>query len=337
MVLKMKRLITCILGAFCVMFSNAQNVNLRIIDGIDAGVVKSNIEKNASALLSEINRAQRSGRSELSFDAIAISDEAKKSLKMLWSAMPFYCEDSEVVESITELTRKDGDQTVKYGYQIRNIHLELAPTNTTYSGDTYQEAVIDFDKNGRIQRFCFPMINNMYRRVVLEGNHVGDYSRREMILGYVDDFRKAYEEKDIHFLEQVFSDDALIITGKVIKTKPNDFNPISQDKVIRITKSKREYLDNLKDVFRKNQFIKVTFDNIEIYHHPNPKKSEFYGVSLRQGYKSSTYSDDGYLFLLWDFRDEDRPQIHVRVWEAPNGYINGTKFSLEDIDLTDIE
>lgn len=324
----MKRLITCFLGVLSVMFSNAQNVNLRIIEGIDAGVVKSNIEKNASALLSEINRAQRNGRSKLNFDAIAISDDAKASLNMLWSAMPFYCEDSEVVESIMELPRKDG-------YQIRNIHLELAPTNATYSGDTYQEAVIDFDKNGRIQRFCFPIINNMYRRVVLEGNHVGDYSRREMILGYVDDFRKAYEEKDIHFLEQVFSEDALIITGKVIKTKPNDFNPISQDKVIRITKSKREYLDQLKRVFRNNQYINVTFDNIEIYHHPT--KQDFYGVSLRQGYRSSTYSDDGYLFLLWDFRDEDRPQIHVRVWEAPNGYINGSKFSLEDIDLGDIK
>lgn len=325
----MKRLITCFLGVLSVMFGNAQNVNLRIIDGIDAGVVKSNIEKNASALLSEINRAQRNGRSKLNFDAIAISDDAKASLNMLWSAMPFYCEDSEIVESIMELPRKDG-------YQIRNIHIELTPTNATYSGDTYQEAVIDFDKNGRIQRFCFPIINNMYRRVVLEGNHVGDYSRREMILGYVDDFRKAYEEKDIHFLEQVFSEDALIITGKVIKTKPNDFNPISQNKVIRmITKSKREYLDQLKRVFRNNQYINVTFDNIEIYHHPT--KQDFYGVSLRQGYRSSTYSDDGYLFLLWDFRDEDRPQIHVRVWEAPNGYINGSKFSLEDIDLGDIK
>ena len=27
------------------------------------------------------------------------------------------------------------------------------------------------------------------------------------------------------------------------------------------------------------------------------------------------YSDDGYLFMLWDFRDDSMPQIHVRTWQ----------------------
>ena len=46
------------------------------------------------------------------------------------------------------------------------------------------------------------------------------------------------------------------------------------------------------------------------------------GVSLRQAYRSDLYSDDGYLFLLWDFRNPAMPQIHVRTWQPafPDGH-----------------
>jgi len=49
------------------------------------------------------------------------------------------------------------------------------------------------------------------------------------------------------------------------------------------------------------------FVSIEVMRHPvNPN---FYGVTLLQGWTSGKYHDDGYLFLLWDFTDENVPQI----------------------------
>ena len=47
----------------------------------------------------------------------------------------------------------------------------------------------------------------------------------------------------------------------------------------------------------------------------HPTKDGIYGVTLRQGYKSDSYADDGWLFLLWDFRDKSMPRIHVRTWQ----------------------
>ena len=39
-------------------------------------------------------------------------------------------------------------------------------------------------------------------------------------------------------------------------------------------------------------------------------------MRLRQEWRSSTYSDEGYLFLLWDFpEDGGDPIIHVRTWQ----------------------
>lgn len=141
-----------------------------------------------------------------------------------------------------------------------------------------------------------------------------DIERRRIILDYVESFREAYTHKDIHFIEQVFSEDALIVVGKVIKQVPNaenNYMPASQ--VVYNVKNKKEYITRLKEVFRANKQIRIRFSDFKIMRHPT--QSSFYGVTMKQGYSSNLYSDEGYLFLLWDFRDVKVPKIHIRTWQ----------------------
>ena len=175
--------------------------------------------------------------------------------------------------------------------------------------------------------------------VIRENKEITDLRRRQLILDYVEQFRTAYNQKDLDFLEAIFSDDALIITGTVVKRKTSDGIPLP-DKITYKKQDKQTYLTNLARVFRNNTTIRVTFDEIEVMRHPVNK--DFYGVTLHQGYTSDNYHDDGYLFLLWDFRDEQQPQIHVRTWQpdAYNSDGTGTKripkdeiFSLSDFDI----
>ena len=132
----------------------------------------------------------------------------------------------------------------------------------------------------------------------------------------------------------MFSDDALIITGKVIEQKAPDGIALP-DKIVYKKQTKQEYITNLRRVFANNSYINVTFDEIKVIKHPVNKN--YYGVTLHQGYKSERYRDDGYLFLLWDFTDEQAPQIHVRTWQPDQ--INGGRipeeeiFSLSDFDI----
>lgn len=141
-----------------------------------------------------------------------------------------------------------------------------------------------------------------------------DAGRRRMILNYVEHLRTSYITKDIDFLEQLFSENALIIVGTVVRTGLQaEGGYLSPSQVVYNIKSKREYLDRLKQVFKANKSIRVDFSRFHITRHPT--QPGIYGVSLRQGYSSDIYSDDGYLFLLWDFRDETAPQIHVRTWQ----------------------
>ena len=96
-----------------------------------------------------------------------------------------------------------------------------------------------------------------------------------------------------------------------------------------VTKIVRESGDFIEDgfadgdsiFFTYNAFVKVVFDSVEIMRHE--KDQDLYGVTLKQNWYSSTYSDTGWVFLLWDFKDEKNPMIYVRSWQ-PERFKDGS-------------
>lgn len=299
-----KFILMCCLAAGVIATASAQAVKFEINSGMDDNAtLKARIEQNVSNLLTEINRAQSVGAPDLNYSSFTITADAKNSLSMLWENVPFACIEEEIVEKILGTAG---------GYQVRNIPLELRPSDATVTDDSYQEAVIDFDHAGEITSFYFAISNNLYSQVMQKGGEVTDTRRRQLILDYVEHFRTAYNQKDLKFLDAVFSDDAIIITGKVTTRKPVD-SPIPITKVTYKTQDKQTYLSNLRRIFATQKYVRVTFSEIKIQRHPT--MNHYYGVRLRQGYSTPGYSDDGYVYLLWDFIDEQHPQIHVRTWQ----------------------
>lgn len=300
-------------------------VKLTISSGIDNGGLKTKMENSISVLLTEINAAQAAGRA-INFAPLNLNQSVQLSLSMLWENSPFICLDEVITERCL---------TTNTGYQVRNIPLMMKPLTVEFQEDEhYQEAVISFDRQGNVESFYLSINMNLYMNVIKNNLEITDHRRRQLILDYVEQFRTSYNTKDIKFLEQVFSDDALIITGKVIEQKAPDGIALP-DKIVYKKQTKQEYITNLRRVFANNSYINVTFDEIKVIKHPVNKN--YYGVTLHQGYKSERYRDDGYLFLLWDFTDEQAPQIHVRTWQPDQ--INGGRipeeeiFSLSDFDI----
>lgn len=301
----MRRIYSLVLFAICTFPLMAGNiVKVTISGGIDNAVVKAKMENAMSSILSEANSAQKEGR-QMNYSLLDISSEVQDEIAALWANSPFMCIEENIVEKCI---------TTQSGYQVRNIPLVLKPVNSSdvSQDEEYQEAVINFDKQGNVTSFLLAISNNLYMKVLKDNKGVTDSRRRQIILDYVEQFRTSYNQKDINFLENVFSEDALIITGRVIKRKANDGIPLP-DKIVYNKLKKEKYLANLRTVFSKNKYIHVTFDEVEVVRHP--KKTDFYGVTLHQGWTSDRYHDDGYVFLLWDFRDETHPQIHVRTWQ----------------------
>lgn len=291
-----------------------------LLTDLDQPAQKEQAQHNISLLLTEFNMASAEGRA-VRFDSIPVAESVRTCIMRIWENTPFRTGDTEIIERCLH--------TYDNAYQVRNIPLFLKSEGE----EQYQEAVIGFDKTGTITDFHLALDNNLYVKVLKKGWDVTDLRRRQIILDYVEQFRTAYNTKDMEFLEQIYSDDALIITGKVVRTAPSEMNNfMSEDKVIYNKQSKRQYLTNLARVFRANKRINVVFDDIKVVGHP--AKRGFYGVTLKQGYTSDIYSDSGYLFLLWDFTNPEAPQIHVRTWQ-PEMINSTTKLPEEEIFTCD--
>lgn len=150
-------------------------------------------------------------------------------------------------------------------------------------------------------------------RKVLSGDlEESDSLSRHRILSYCEHLRTSYTTRDIDFLRQVFSDDALIIVGHTVRTAEAS-SIRGTPKVTYSLRSKNEYLSNLVKIFDSGKDIDLRFSGFRIMRHPTMEG--IYGVTLRQEYSCGGYSDDGWLFLLWDFRDPSMPLIHVRTWQ----------------------
>ena len=320
----MKKFFICSLALMVAIIVKAESISFTISDGIDNSAIKSKMEKSVTKILNEVNSAQAEGRN-LNFSVMGVNTSVQQSMAMLWENTPFICTDDEIVEHCI---------TTGSGYQIRNIPLLMKPTGEReFNEDEYQEAVISFDKQGNVVSFYLTISMNLYMNVIKSNLGVTDLRRRQMILDYVEQFRTAYNQKNINFLNQVFSEDALIITGTVITVKHAE--GFTSQKIKYNKQSKEEYLNRLKGVFAKNQYIKVDFDEIEVMRHP--KNPDFYGVTLKQWWASGRkrgegkYQDEGYVFLLWDFSNDNAPQIHVRTWQ-PEATPKNEKFNLSDFD-----
>ena len=265
------------------------------------------VAANTTALLTEFNKAFNENRA-LNLSGIAMSDEAFEGINSLWEYAHFFCDDGYVQQPVVNLAAG--------GYSVRQIPIML--NDPALSGeDAFKEGSITFDAQGRIARFNFMLPTTTTAGVLERAKDVTDEARRLEILSYVEHLRTAYCEKDIDFLEQVYSDDALIITGTVIKQKKDDNSVIKIEPKVKYTQyTKRQYIDDQKKKFAANKWINVDYSDITIKRHPALSMQDFYCVQLVQDYANATgYKDQGYLFLLWDFRDPDQVQIHVRTWQ----------------------
>lgn len=330
----MKRILTTLVfsAVFCLCATAYNQVRFVINDGASNPQLKKQIEMAVSMVLTDINKAQEKNVAKLELPQPCITKEAWQELNRLWENEHFRCVEEEIVERLL---------TTRTGFQVRNIPLIV---NTATQGEElgYQEAVINFDEHGVITSFYYTINPELYSKLRMtqmsdSRYEVTDIRDRMMILDYVEHFRTSYNMKDLKFLRQVFSDDALIITGKVIKVRKTEMAP-SGNKVIYTTQTKQQYLENLSRAFKANSYIKVQFDNVMIVEHPTIRG--IYGVTVHQKWNTARYSDEGYVFMVWDFRNPDLPQIHVRTWQPD--FIDKTKgqklnpndvFTLGDFDL----
>lgn len=304
----MKKLLCFLFGLFVMLSGYAQKVNFEFSDGIEEGILKTKMEQQMSSLLSAINEAN-AVNADVNFSSIDITDDASASLTMTWEQVHFSIEDDDIVDHCISLPGKSG------GFRIQNIGVLMnSKEESGYDGEKRREIYIDFDKTGKIVDFNFTMGMNMYTEILKKGEELGDLDRRMQIIDWCEHFAKAYCDKNMKFMQTIFSDDAIIITGKMTMQRVHtDMGMKDQAKVKYVQQTKSQYLSNLSRVFASNSYVNVKFEDYTVIRHG--AKPNYYGVTLRQKWHTARYSDEGTVFLIWDFSNEEAPRILVRTWQ----------------------
>jgi len=177
-----------------------------------------------------------------------------------------------------------------------------------------QEVVFRFDTINQVVTSLAFRLSNQSEYDIISKTKWPEESRL-VLVNFLEDYQTAYALKRHHYLESIYSDDALIIVGRLVKKTeiPDRLTLKLTEEEAELTKyDKDTYMKNLAMCFGNNEYIRLRFTETEFTRANNT--NDVYGVRVRQEYFSSSYGDVGYLFLLVDLRGA-MPLIHVRAWQ----------------------
>lgn len=188
-----------------------------------------------------------------------------------------------------------------------------------------REVVFRFDNNTRLISSLAFRLSSIAENDIIKKSKWDNESKLALI-SFLEDYQTAYALKRYDYLESIFSDDALIIVGHVVeKMEPEDMKDVKmlnlpQKQIDLLRMDKNKYFERMSRLFNSQEYINIRFTETDFTRQKNSseedkKGEDIFGVRLLQEYKSTTYGDVGYLFLMVDLRDKIRPMIHVRAWQ----------------------
>ena len=174
-----------------------------------------------------------------------------------------------------------------------------------------EDVVFTFDRDGKISNLTFALSSDTVRDIISMDGWTEE--ARLILIDFLENYKTAYALKRQDYIASIFDDDALIITGRVLRNVkgPNEYG---NNRYVTLTRHNKEnYIKQLGKVFASQEYINIQFSDCEVM--KLGKGEQLFGIKIRQEYFSATYSDSGYLFILVDLRDYHRPVIHVRTWQ----------------------
>lgn len=209
------------------------------------------------------------------------------------------------------------DMALEFTELAGYVYCRSIPMRFAFSGNRsfVENVVFVFDESGKIDNISFGLSEVAQDDIFTNHNIDWSSEAKGVLQSFLENYKTAYALERLDYLESIFSEDALIISGKVVQQLVGNVETgYRNNRYVKLTKyNKSEYINRLKDIFRYNEFINIKFANNDVK--KMGKGGEVYAVQIKQDYFSANYGDTGYLFLLVDVNDPDKPIIHVRAWQ----------------------
>lgn len=188
-----------------------------------------------------------------------------------------------------------------------------------------ENVVFHFNDEMKIETLSFSLGYESLNDIV--SKNVWDDVEKFIIINFLEHYKTAYALKRLDYIESIFDDNALIITGHIVKRASGD-NIFANNEIVKYNRqSKQDYIKRLKHSFESKEYINIKFEESNIAKAGVGKS--IYGIQIKQNYFSSNYGDKGYLFLIIDLKSSNEPIIHVRTWQ-PKKNPDGSIYGLED-------
>ena len=205
---------------------------------------------------------------------------------------------------------------MRYGDEVycRSVPMDFA--FSTNDKHFVEDVVFVLDSTARVSGLMFALEDRTVQDILSKSKW--DDKHKMVLIQFLESYKTAFALKDIDYLSSIFSEDALIITGRVVKKVSVENQIALQSQYVEYNRqSKEEYMNNLRRSFASKEYINLKFSNADIGSYR--ADSGLFGIQLKQDYYSSNYGDTGYLYLYVDLRDSDWPIIHIRTWQPePN-------------------
>jgi hypothetical protein len=197
-----------------------------------------------------------------------------------------------------------------------------------------EKVVFTFNNENKITNLTFALGQKATDDILQKPTGFGTLEEKYFLIRFMENYKTAYSLKRTDYLEAIFDENALIIVGNIVQRAPEPtdrlqqmYGNFSNDEVEYIVLSKSEYMDRLKRVFQRNEFVNIHFEDNQV--RKTQRDDKIYGIQIAQHYYSSTYADKGYLFLMIDLNDTIQPKIYVRTWQ-PKKNADGTVIGIEN-------
>lgn len=279
-------------------------VDVEIAYGLNHDLsLKAKVERNTTMLLTALNMAADLGQG-LNYNGINITQDAKAHLNNLWKdkKIKYASFDDDFNTPISEKVAMN-----QFGeYELRNIPVLFFDAQNPEDSH-YEEIGLTFAKSGEIKNVYVTIQREQFNKLVNGMTEVKDENNRLEILRWMESLATAYHEKDMNWFNSFLSDDVLVVTGSRTYT--------SRGETFKYTEyDKKGYIEKLQKCFRVNPRIDVKFTDMTVMGHALDEKGRYYAVECLQSWDSTHYSDEGRLFVVWDFGHADGPQILFRGW-----------------------
>ncbi len=204
---------------------------------------------------------------------------------------------------------------LKYLSYNGEITCRSLPMSFSFRGNRrtfVEDVVFQMTPEGKITSLSFGL-NKPAVDDIMNQTAWGD-TARQVLITFLESYKTAYALKRLDYIRSIFSDDALIITGSVVKASGQMERQPIDGKVVKYTRqTKGEYMKKLEHIFASSEFINLRFADNQV--RKSGVGGEIYGIQIKQDYFSSSYGDTGYLFLMVDLNHPKEPVIHVRTWQ----------------------